>query len=335
MIASQLGPSHHRIYGDGKQVRDILFVDDLLDAYDAAFAAGDEAVGKAFNIGGGPENVLSLLELLAYIEKRQGRKLPLRFADWRPGDQKVFVSDIRRSQAELGWTPRTDCIAGWSCSMIGSAQNHGLVCRARRGRGMTTALHEQASRSSSSVLTPSKPRLKVLHVGKFYPPHMGGIETHLQALCGELQRPLDLRVIVSSEDRQAVEETLDGVRVSRVPTRLTLASTPLCPGMVRLIGASSVDLIHIHLPNPTAVLAYLASGQVAPLVVTYHSDTVRQKVLGPLFSTLPAPGAEPRFGHHCHFAGLPAHVPRFGPSPRSLPRHPLRHCRGSVRPGRS
>lgn len=142
---------------------------------------------------------------------------------------------------------------------------------------------EQAG-MASSVLTPSKPRLRVLHVGKFYPPHMGGIETHLQALCGELCGPLDLRVIVASEDRQAVEETLDGVRISRVPTRLTLASTPLCPGMVRAIGSSSVDLIHIHLPNPTAVLAYLASGQVAPLIVTYHSDTVRQKLLGPLFA---------------------------------------------------
>jgi rhamnosyl/mannosyltransferase len=54
--------------------------------------------------------------------------------------------------------------------------------------------------------------------------------------------------------------------------------------MVRQIGAASIDLIHIHLPNPTAVLAYLASGQVAPLIVTYHSDTVRQKVLGPLFA---------------------------------------------------
>jgi rhamnosyl/mannosyltransferase len=136
----------------------------------------------------------------------------------------------------------------------------------------------------TSVLSPAKPRLRVLHVGKFYPPHMGGIETHLQALCGELRKPLDLRVIVASEDRQPVEETLDGVRVSRVPTRLTLASTPLCPGMVRQIGAASIDLIHIHLPNPTAVLAYLASGQIAPLIVTYHSDTVRQKVLGPLFA---------------------------------------------------
>ncbi len=111
MIASQFSRPI-TVYGDGKQVRDILFVDDLLDAYDAAFAAGDRAVGKAYNIGGGTANVLSLLELLAYIEKRQNRKLPYGFADWRPGDQKVFVSDIRRAQTELGWAPKTDCVRG-------------------------------------------------------------------------------------------------------------------------------------------------------------------------------------------------------------------------------
>jgi CDP-paratose 2-epimerase len=111
MIASQLGRPI-TVYGDGKQVRDILFVDDLLDAYDAAFAAGDRAVGKAYNIGGGTENVLSLLELLTYIEKRQNRKIPYNFADWRPGDQKVFVSDIRKAQSELGWAPKTDSFRG-------------------------------------------------------------------------------------------------------------------------------------------------------------------------------------------------------------------------------
>ena len=111
MIASQLGRPI-TIYGDGKQVRDILFVDDLLEAYDAAFAAGDRAVGKAYNIGGGPGNVLSLLELLSYIEKRRGRKLDYGFSDWRPGDQKVFVSDIHRAQAEIGWTPKTNCLQG-------------------------------------------------------------------------------------------------------------------------------------------------------------------------------------------------------------------------------
>src|SRR5580700_9725274 len=69
MIASQLGRPIS-VYGDGKQVRDILFIDDLLDAYDAAFAAADKVAGRAFNIGGGPENVLSLRELVAYIERR-------------------------------------------------------------------------------------------------------------------------------------------------------------------------------------------------------------------------------------------------------------------------
>ena len=111
MIANQLNRPI-TVYGDGKQVRDILFIEDLLNAYDAAFAAGDVAVGKAYNIGGGPGNVISLLDLIAYIEKRRGKKLPYGISDWRPGDQKVFVSDIRRAQSELGWKPATGCIQG-------------------------------------------------------------------------------------------------------------------------------------------------------------------------------------------------------------------------------
>jgi glycosyltransferase involved in cell wall biosynthesis len=126
-------------------------------------------------------------------------------------------------------------------------------------------------------------RLRVLHVGKFYPPHMGGIETHLQALCGELTKSLDLRVLVASDDRTRHEEILNKVSVSRIPTPITLASTPLSPGMVAQIRKSPADIVHIHLPNPMAVLAYLASGHRGRLVVTYHSDTVRQKVLGTLF----------------------------------------------------
>jgi CDP-paratose 2-epimerase len=105
MIAAQMDRPI-TVYGDGKQVRDILFIEDLLDGYDAAFAAGGRAVGKVFNIGGGPENVLSLLELIAYIEKRRDGRLPHGNSGWRPGDQKVFVSDIRRAQAELGWRPK-------------------------------------------------------------------------------------------------------------------------------------------------------------------------------------------------------------------------------------
>jgi CDP-paratose 2-epimerase len=111
MIANQLGRPI-TIYGDGKQVRDILFIDDLLDAYDAAFAQPDKAAGRAFNIGGGPGNVVSLRELLAFIEQRSGDKIRAGSADWRPGDQKVFISDIRRARAELGWSPRISCPQG-------------------------------------------------------------------------------------------------------------------------------------------------------------------------------------------------------------------------------
>lgn len=135
------------------------------------------------------------------------------------------------------------------------------------------------SRASSGLAR----RFGVLHVGKFYPPHMGGIETHLQALCGELHKSVDLRVAVASEDHAAVEEVVDGVQVSRIPTWMTVASSPLCPAMIAKIRNSGADILHIHLPNPAAIMAYLASGFRGRLVATYHSDTVRQKVLGALF----------------------------------------------------
>jgi glycosyltransferase involved in cell wall biosynthesis len=124
---------------------------------------------------------------------------------------------------------------------------------------------------------------RVLHIGKFYPPHMGGIETHLQALCGALKEQLDLGVIVSSDDRRTVRDVIDDVRLLRVGTLFTAFSTPVCPSMTSQIRAHAADLVHIHLPNPAAVLAYLSSGHHGRLVITYHSDTVRQKILGPLF----------------------------------------------------
>jgi rhamnosyl/mannosyltransferase len=127
-------------------------------------------------------------------------------------------------------------------------------------------------------------RLKVLHIGKFYPPHRGGIETHLETLAGELCKRVDLRVVVASDNRKSVREIVGGVSVSRVPTWFTVASTPICMGMIRELRRSDADVVHLHFPNPTAVLAYLASGYGGCVVVTYHCDTVRQKVLGPLFA---------------------------------------------------
>ncbi|HUI78987.1 MAG TPA: glycosyltransferase [Bryobacteraceae bacterium] len=128
--------------------------------------------------------------------------------------------------------------------------------------------------------------MKVLHVGKYYPPYMGGIETHLQALSRELTKTLDLRVIVSNDRRGSTREVLDGVNLVRISTPLKLFSTPLSPAMVSAIRDSTADLIHIHLPNPTAIMAYLASGHRGKAIFTYHSDTVKHKVLGSLFQPL-------------------------------------------------
>jgi CDP-paratose 2-epimerase len=97
------------LFGDGKQVRDLLFIDDLLDACEAAAANIEAVAGSVFNIGGGPENSVSLLELLEYLEARHGRPFSRSYTFRRPGDQRIYVSDIRRAQEHLGWTP---CV-GW------------------------------------------------------------------------------------------------------------------------------------------------------------------------------------------------------------------------------
>jgi CDP-paratose 2-epimerase len=95
------------IYGDGRQVRDVLFVDDLVDCYLAAVERIDEARGQAYNVGGGPDNTLSLLECLARLEDLLGKKTLRVFEAWRPGDQRVFVSGLEKARKQLGWSPRT------------------------------------------------------------------------------------------------------------------------------------------------------------------------------------------------------------------------------------
>jgi rhamnosyl/mannosyltransferase len=122
--------------------------------------------------------------------------------------------------------------------------------------------------------------IRVLHVGKFYPPYKGGIETHLEVLCGELKGHVDLDVLVSNTARGAVDEVLDGVRVARAGTLFSVSSAPISPAMVARIRRARADIVHIHLPNPTAILAYLAAGSPGALVLSYHSDIVRQRVGG-------------------------------------------------------
>jgi CDP-paratose 2-epimerase len=100
------------IYGDGKQVRDILFVADLLDAFMFAIDRMDRVRGEVFNIGGGPENTISLLELLDWLARRSQTPISRAFSDWRPGDQPVYISDVTKAQQKLNWTPRVTIAEG-------------------------------------------------------------------------------------------------------------------------------------------------------------------------------------------------------------------------------
>lgn len=95
------------VFGNGKQVRDMLFVDDLIDVYQSAIENIDAVTGWSFNIGGGPQNSLSLLEYIEYLEKLTNRKVDYSFSDSRVGDQKVYISDITRAKEHLNWSPRT------------------------------------------------------------------------------------------------------------------------------------------------------------------------------------------------------------------------------------
>ena len=100
------------IYGDGKQVRDILHVDDLIASFHAAYENIDKVKGMAFNVGGGPGNQMSLLELVAILEEKLGKKIEPSFDDWRPGDQKIYVSNIDKAKQYLGWMPAVDKVKG-------------------------------------------------------------------------------------------------------------------------------------------------------------------------------------------------------------------------------
>lgn len=126
----------------------------------------------------------------------------------------------------------------------------------------------------------------VMHVGKFYRPHVGGIETHIEALCQELRKSMDVRVMVASDSRRGEECLIDGVKVSRVAQSINLAGAPLCHAMASKIRSERPDIVHLHLPNPGAVLAVLASRYRGRVVVTWHSDVIRQRWLAKIYNPI-------------------------------------------------
>jgi len=111
IISAVLGKTIN-IYGDGKQTRDILYVEDLVDVYFRAVQNIDKVGGRVYNVGGGAKNVLSLLELVSMLNGLTGKKIRCEFGDWRPGDQKTFVCDISKAKRDLNWAPRVNAKDG-------------------------------------------------------------------------------------------------------------------------------------------------------------------------------------------------------------------------------
>lgn len=129
--------------------------------------------------------------------------------------------------------------------------------------------------------------MRILEIGKFYPPQRGGMERSLEALCrGLARRGHDLRVLVAAEGEDGREEWVDDVRVCRLPNWGQVRSVPVVPSLFsrvrRELRDFAPDVVHLHLPHPLGVFAWRWFGGGAPLLVTYHSDIVRQRWLARL-----------------------------------------------------
>jgi len=143
-----------QVYGDGKQVRDLLYVKDLLNAFELAINNIELTAGQAFNIGGGPQNAISLLELLELIRNMRGEPCRVEFNEWRHADQRYYVSDTRKFQEVTGWTPRVrvadglEMLRGWleqrrseraaeATSVMAAARDRGSLADGTRGQRLS------------------------------------------------------------------------------------------------------------------------------------------------------------------------------------------------------
>ena len=127
--------------------------------------------------------------------------------------------------------------------------------------------------------------LNVLHLGKYYPPYKGGIETHLKSLCEESfafgVRPTVY--VVNSENNFDVSD-LNGVHVIRFPKTFEIANAPFSSGISGHIRKGNWDVLHLHHPHPGAIFSFLRSGYAGKVILTYHSDIVRQRLLSLFFN---------------------------------------------------
>jgi glycosyltransferase involved in cell wall biosynthesis len=123
--------------------------------------------------------------------------------------------------------------------------------------------------------------MKVLYVYKDYYPVVGGIENHIRIICDGLKNYPDVEptVLVTNTARRTIEQTVDGVRVIKASRLANISSAPISLSLFTQLHRLDADLIHLHFPYPIGELAYLAAGCHRPMVITYHSDIVRQKYM--------------------------------------------------------
>jgi len=132
--------------------------------------------------------------------------------------------------------------------------------------------------------------MKVVQVNKLYYPFIGGVEKHVQDVAESLLGKVDVEVLVANTSHRRVTEAVNGVPVTRVPSWGIIRSAPVAPGFYRAFKRMPADIYHLHFPNPFGEAAYLAAGSPGKLIVTYHSDVVRQRTLlrvyGPIVKQL-------------------------------------------------
>jgi glycosyltransferase involved in cell wall biosynthesis len=123
--------------------------------------------------------------------------------------------------------------------------------------------------------------MRVLQLGKYYYPYMGGIETHIEMLCRGLRQDVDIEAVVFNTESRTLHENVDGVRLTRCAEFLRVASNSISVAMIAELSRRKFDVLHLHVPNPIAAAAYLAASKPTGhrLVVTHHSDIVRQTTM--------------------------------------------------------
>jgi rhamnosyl/mannosyltransferase len=131
--------------------------------------------------------------------------------------------------------------------------------------------------------------MRVVHFGKFYPPHRGGMESFLEMLCqGLVRKGMECEVIVAQDkdDPPILSSNANGVRIRRMRSVGTIRSLSICPAAIRILRGLEADIINLHHPNPLAEISYSLAKPKGRLVVTYHSDIVSQALLRKLHSPL-------------------------------------------------